>query len=372
MIKSKSLGLKDKLKLTLVSGLAALTFNCGDIGGGLASKYKQQNNPIVTEITDHDWDGIPTDIEIIYGLDPYDADSDEDGLLDSKEGLSYFSRNLRNLSSSNQSTNDYLNGLGTNPLDSDTDDDGLIDGLEVGLERPEDNYSTRTLSSFDEDPSTTTDPLSFDTDGDGLWDGEEDNNYNGKQDSNETEPSNIDSDGDGYTDVYNLLVHPLNRNDHTSPLSEYTATPINGLTLLDVNFNSAGSFDPESGIDEYYWDFNNDSYYALTNPIDCNDNDSAINPVATEVCDNLDNNCNNLIDEGVQNIYYKDNDNDVYGNSLESILACSATSGYVSNNLDCDDSNANINPGIIEIAYNGIDDDCNSSTFDDDLDQDGF
>ena len=416
-------GLKDKLKIVAVTGLAALTFNCGDINEGLAPKYKQQNKPIVTEITDHDWDGIPTDIEIIYGLDPYDADTDDDGLLDSTEGLSYFSKNLRNLSSGNQSTNDYLNGLGTNPLDSDTDDDGLIDGLEVGLERPEDKYSTRTLSSFDEDPSTTTNPLSFDTDGDGLWDGEEDNNYNGMQDSNETEPSNIDSDGNGYTDVYNLIVHPLNNTDHTSPLAEYTATPINGLTLLDVNFNSSGSFDPESGIDEYYWDFDNDmiidsqdqnpiftfsmpgvynptlivtngsglyasnrsaniivgngdldndGYYALTNPLDCNDNDNSINPGSTEVCDNIDNNCDGLIDEGVQNNYYRDNDNDGYGNSLESILACSATPGYVSNNLDCDDSNANISPSVIEIDYNGIDDDCNSSTLDDDLDQDGF
>ena len=39
---------------------------------------------------------------------------------------------------------------------------------------------------------------------------------------------------------------------------------------------------------------------------------------------------------------------------------------------DCDDSNPNINPSQIEEPYNGIDDDCNQATFDDDLDQDGF
>ncbi len=42
------------------------------------------------------------------------------------------------------------------------------------------------------------------------------------------------------------------------------------------------------------------------------------------------------------------------------------------NDVDCDDSNSEVNPGMEEIIYNGIDDDCNPETLDDDLDQDGF
>ncbi|MBK6499524.1 MAG: hypothetical protein IPG00_15765 [Saprospiraceae bacterium] len=41
-------------------------------------------------------------------------------------------------------------------------------------------------------------------------------------------------------------------------------------------------------------------------------------------------------------------------------------------NIDCNDQNAIVNPYALEIPYNGIDEDCNNLTPDDDLDGDGF
>jgi len=91
---------------------------------------------------------------------------------------------------------------------------------------------------------------------------------------------------------------------------------------------------------------------------DCNDNNSEINPGMIEICDGLDNNCDGQMDEDVENTYYRDQDNDGYGNPSITIQACSAPSGYVSNSDDCNDNNFNINPGISEICNDGIDNNC--------------
>ncbi|MGB3211988.1 MAG: putative metal-binding motif-containing protein [Desulforhopalus sp.] len=90
-------------------------------------------------------------------------------------------------------------------------------------------------------------------------------------------------------------------------------------------------------------------------PVDCNDNDAAINPDAAENCtDNLDNNCNGLIDvqdpSAVGCLVCTDGDGDTF--SVEG-GDCGA--------VDCDDSNAAINPDATDIANNGIDEDCSGA-----------
>lgn len=60
-----------------------------------------------------------------------------------------------------------------------------------------------------------------------------------------------------------------------------------------------------------------------------------------------------------QPLWYLDADADGFGNPSITTTACFAPVGYVSNNSDCDDSNAAVRPNAIEVCYNGIDDDCN-------------
>ena len=147
--------------------------------------------------------------------------------------------------------------------------------------------------------------------------------------------------------------------------------------VLGCTDPNASNYDPNATIDDgscntggipltWYRDLDNDGYGNpnnttvavsqpsgyLSNNTDCNDNNANVNPGATEICDGLDNNCNGATDEGVTNTYYRDNDNDGYGNASATTQACSLPSGYVTNNTDCNDNNANVTLGTTYYADN--------------------
>lgn len=111
---------------------------------------------------------------------------------------------------------------------------------------------------------------------------------------------------------------------------------------------------------------------------DCDDANPLVNPGAEELCDGIDNNCNEEIDEDVLITFYSDGDADGFGNPNITVEACAQNDGFVSTGTDCHDGNAAIYPGAEEIC-DGEDNDCNDEideglglTFYVDQDGDGF
>ncbi len=103
---------------------------------------------------------------------------------------------------------------------------------------------------------------------------------------------------------------------------------------------------------------------------DCDDGDAAVNPAATEICDEIDDDCDGLVDDDDPDVsggstWYADADGDGYGNSGYTLSACEQPSGYVADSSDCDDGDAAVNPAATEIC-NEVDDDCDGLVDDDD------
>ena len=126
----------------------------------------------------------------------------------------------------------------------------------------------------------------------------------------------------------------------------------------------------------------------VANNLDCNDNNSSIgkattwyrdadgdglgNPnVSTTSCsrpngyvsndDDLDDSDGNINDTGPWYFYY-DNDGDGYGTGTNTFYGSYPPPGYVDRDGDCNDNNVNVNPGRTEICGDGIDNNCNGQT----------
>ena len=92
---------------------------------------------------------------------------------------------------------------------------------------------------------------------------------------------------------------------------------------------------------------------------DCDDADASVGPGRTEVCNGVDDDCDEGVDEGVSTTFYEDMDGDGFGVSDATTQACARPEGYAPTPGDCDDTVGAIHPASVELCDGGgTDEDC--------------
>lgn len=181
-------------------------------------------------------------------------------------------------------------------------------------------------------------------------------------------PTCTDEDGDGYNAELSYCG-AVDCDDNNPAINPGASEVCDG-----IDNNCSGNIDENLSFDS-----DNDGFTAIGSCTgtadDCDDSNAAVNPAATEVCNGIDDNCTGGIDEsGADATWYIDNDGDSYGSPLSSISQCSQPAGYVADNTDCDDNDPAKNPGSAEVC-DGLDNNCNSQVDEGlsfDFDADGF
>lgn len=198
----------------------------------------------------------------------------------------------------------------------------------------------------------------------------------------------VDEDGDGYGTTRDSTVacadappdgYVADASDCDDEDEERYPTAPELCNLKDDNCNGTIDDDPADAT-LFYADYDEDGFGSRTLVQraceapegwikvgnDCNDFDFYINPNAIEYCDRIDNDCDDVIDEADaedHRVFYEDRDGDGFGDAERPIDACWLPEGYSETDDDCnDDPDADGGlqmPGIEEICFDGIDNNCN-------------
>ncbi len=99
---------------------------------------------------------------------------------------------------------------------------------------------------------------------------------------------------------------------------------------------------------------------------DCDDSNPTVYPGASEVCDGVDEDCDGVVDDDPIDGYpgWTDADGDGWGDSGRPGSFCTDHSGWSNQEGDCDDSDPTVFPWASE-SCNGVDDDCDEEVDED-------
>ena len=134
-----------------------------------------------------------------------------------------------------------------------------------------------------------------------------------------------------------------------------------------------GTTSSGTGGSEPLTDDDNDGYLS---DVDCDDANPDVNPGVPELCDGIDNDCDNVVDEpdaDDASTWYEDKDEDGFGISGVTTTACEQPDGFAPEFGDCNDDNPSFHPGAPETDCSDPNDyNCDGSTGYTDADGDSF
>ncbi len=198
------------------------------------------------------------------------------------------------------------------------------------------------------------------------------------------EPPDTDRDGDGHDD---RGAGGDDCDDSNPDIHPGAAERCDG-----VDNDCDGEVDGSDSVDATTWyaDLDGDGYGdeagagtpacdapsgSVADATDCDDSDGAVNPGATEVCDDadVDEDCSGAaddadsgVDASTQTTWYPDADRDGYGDSHDAgTLACEQPGDTVADATDCDDGDDGAYPGATELC-DGVQTDCSDPSWTDD------
>ena len=211
----------------------------------------------------------------------------------------------------------------------------------------------------------------------------------------------VDADLDGFagSTTVDACIQPADTYLTDDDCDDSSNVVFPGATEICDGLDNDCDTDVDEGVggNTFFADTDNDTFGDPSNTIDsctqpagyvadntdCDDNAVAVNPNASEVCDGIDNDCDNDIDDDDssvtgQSTFFVDADLDGFAGST-TVDACIQPADTYLTDDDCDDSSNVVFPGATEIC-DGLDNDCDTdvdegvggNTFFADTDNDTF